>query len=169
MAFYYESTTHLTTFAMYTIAWQRAVYLFKAAPTAPSTQSRLYGNLSLQQLVREYLFSPIFQSAYSANTMNSLVARSRTCSSAVPVPRSQLALSSRHLAQQQRGPSAPKGVQFNEQFMEVLQQSLEREEQRVSWLDHTFRWWLQTSWQLLRTAVVMSKIEPHSADLHARQ
>lgn len=66
--------------------------------------------------------------------MQSLAAGSRTCSNAALVRWSQPAVSSRHPVKQQRGPIAPRGVQFNEQFMEVLQQSLEREEQRVSLL-----------------------------------
>lgn len=66
--------------------------------------------------------------------MNSLAARTRSCNNAAPVRRTQHAVSSRHLVKQQRGPAAPRSVQFNDQFMAVLQQSLEREEQRVSGL-----------------------------------
>lgn len=64
--------------------------------------------------------------------MNSLAARTRSCNNAAPVRRTQHAVSSRHLVKQQRGPAAPRSVQFNDQFMAVLQQSLEREEQRIA-------------------------------------
>eukprot|EP00878_Enallax_costatus_P007740 GHUV01008102.1.p1 GENE.GHUV01008102.1~~GHUV01008102.1.p1 ORF type:complete len:282 (+),score=64.82 GHUV01008102.1:251-1096(+) len=64
--------------------------------------------------------------------MNALAAPSRTCRHAPSVRRSQHAVSSRHLVKKQRGPVPPHGVHFNDQFMAVLQQSLEREEQRIA-------------------------------------
>jgi hypothetical protein len=46
--------------------------------------------------------------------------------------RSAAVVPSRHMVQQRRGPAPAKGVQFSDQFMEVLSKSLEREESRVS-------------------------------------
>jgi hypothetical protein len=45
--------------------------------------------------------------------------------------RSAAVVPSRHMVQQRRGPAPARGVQFSDQFMEVLSKSLEREESRV--------------------------------------
>lgn len=46
--------------------------------------------------------------------------------------RSAAVVPSRHMVQQRRGPAPARGVQFSDQFMEVLSKSLEREESRIA-------------------------------------
>lgn len=54
------------------------------------------------------------------------------CNVVSKATRSAAVVPSRHMTQQRRGPAPAQGVQFSEQFMSVLSQSLEREESRVS-------------------------------------
>lgn len=54
------------------------------------------------------------------------------CNVVSKATRSAAVVPSRHMTQQRRGPAPTKGVQFSEQFMSVLSQSLEREESRIA-------------------------------------